>query len=292
MIIKLRYSWIISFFAVLLTAVILCVNIFFPSSALAQSTNVDENAVKLPVIMYHHILKDTTRRGDYVISPSQFEADLQYIKKQGYQTISCGELVAFLDGQAELPQKPLLITFDDGYETVHEYAFPLLQKYEMKAIINIIGCHTDIFSKESEPHHLSYSHVNWEQLNEMLKSGVFEVGNHTYDMHGEKGKNRYGIGHKQGESDESYKGFIKNDIGSLNQKITEQTGVVPLAFAYPFGNIPKDSLETIKSLGFKLLFTCEEKVNYLTTNTELPLKLKRFNRAGRYETWEFFKKLV
>lgn len=291
MVVKLNYKLTAIFCAVFLIAAVTLVSIYMPDSALAQSTALDKDAVRLPVIMYHHILKDGARRGDYVISPAQFENDLKYIKEHGYQTITCSQLIDFFEGGAPLPEKPILITFDDGYETVHEYAFPLLKKYGMRAVINVIGVHTDTFSKEEEPHHLSYSHVSWEQLCEMLYSGVFEVGNHTYNMHGDRSSKRYGVGKKTGETPEEYYNLLIKDIGGLNNVINEELGIMPEVFAYPFGSIPKESMKALFELDFKLLFTCEEKVNYIKPKADLPTKIKRFNRAGRYETYEFFKKL-
>lgn len=253
----------------------------------------EENAsVSLPVLMYHHLSKNPKKLGDYVVSPAQLEEDLCYIEKKGYTAISASELIGFIEGSCDLPEKPIMITFDDGYESVHEYAFPILKKHNMKAVISIIGKHTDIFSNPDEPRHINYSHVSWEQLREMQESGLFEVGNHSYDMH-ESGRNgtRYGIRIKKGESAENYRRALENDIGGLNEKMKNELSITPEVFAYPFGALCRESKPILKEMGFKLILVCEEKVNRFERGTELPVSVRRYNRASKYSTYEYFKKM-
>lgn len=297
MIIKLNYRLLGIFLALLIVGGFWIADLAiekeplsFAMGAKTADTPVSEE-VRLPVIMYHHLLKDEARRGDYVISPTLFEADLKYIKENGYTTITAAQLLAFIKQGDPLPDKPIMITFDDGYETVYSYAFPLLQKYEMKAIISIIGKHTDIFSQEEEPHHLNYSHVSWDELREMQKSGVFEIENHSYDMHNPRGSERYGSSKTGGESDSGYRDALIKDVGGLSESIEAEIGERPIMFAYPFGAISKAAEPVLTELGFSILLTCEEKVNILKPGQGIPVKLKRFNRAGGYETKEFFMKL-
>lgn len=293
MIIKLNYRVIGIVLALLIVGGFWIAELFGPQNPLSLSVDVSgETETALPVVMYHHLLKDEARNGDYVISPKQFEADLIYIRDKGYTTITTAQLLDFIQNGTPLPEKPIMITFDDGYETVYSYAYPILKKYDMKAIISVIGKHTDIFSKEGEPHHLNYSHASWEELREMQESGIFEIQNHSYDMHDPRGSARYGSSKKGSESSEGYRDALIKDIGGLSETIEREIGVRPILFAYPFGAISKEAEPVLKELGFTVLLTCEEKVNYIKEGQPLPIKLKRFNRAGKYTTEEFFKKLL
>ena len=101
-----------------------------------------DGSVSLPVLMYHHILESSSRLGDYVISPQQFEADLQFLSVHGYQTVTVLDILRLVQTGGPLPEKPVLITFDDGYESTYAYAFPLLKKYGMTAVVSIIGSYT------------------------------------------------------------------------------------------------------------------------------------------------------
>lgn len=261
--------------------------------ASAQTEPETEKTIKMPVLMYHHILKNNKRWGDYVISPQQFEKDLQYIKEAGYTTVTADQILNFFLRKEPLPEKPIMITFDDGYESFHEYAYSLLQKYNMKATVMIIGKYTDLYSS-GERGNVNYSHVNWDQLREMVESGLVEVGNHTYGMHQNQSGCRIGIRKLENESDEEYKKVLMEDVGALNQEIIKELEIMPVAFAYPFGVFSKQSDSILQELGFQLIFTCEEKINILNQSDYQEgdlIKLKRFNRASKYSTEEFFRKL-
>lgn len=289
MVFRINYNYVAAFLSLCVVAAFCMLELAAPRTLGAEAPVEDGNAVAVPVAMYHHVLDSTTRLGDYVISPAQFEEDLQYIQKCGYTTISAAELLDFTQNGTPLPEKPILITFDDGYEGVHEYAYPLLKKYGMKAVISVIGRYTDLFSNPDEPRHLNYSHCSWEQLREMQRSGVFEIGNHTYDMHenGSNGK-RYGIRIKKSESAEEYRENLYDDVDAFNSEIEVEIGVRPTVFAYPFGALCKESKPLLTQMGFRMILTCEEKVNTFTPGMEEPIIVRRFNRAHRYSTYEFY----
>lgn len=289
MVFRINYNYVAAFLGLCLVAVFCCIELAAPRTLGAESAALDGGAVALPVAMYHHVLTEPSRLGDYVISPEQFEEDLQYIQKCGYTTISAAELLDFTQNGTPLPEKPIMITFDDGYESVHEYAFPLLQKYGMKAVISVIGRYTDLFSDPNETRHINYSHCTWDQLREMQQSGVFEIGNHTYDSHvtGTNGK-RFGIRIKKGESPDAYREYLYEDVGAFSQKIADEIGVSPSVFAYPFGALCNESKPLLTEMGFRVILTCEEKVNTFSPGMEEPVVVKRFNRAHRYSTYEYY----
>ena len=283
MVIKVNHNYVAAFLAVLLVGVFCLFELWGPASVrTAAEAEIPEGSIRLPVVMYHHLMKDQSRLGDYIISPAQFEEDLLYIQKCGYTTISVFELMDHQFNGASLPEKPILITFDDGNESVYAYAYPLLKKYNMKAVVSIIGKHTDFYSEPETPNDVSYANLTWDQLREMKQSGVFEIGNHTYNMHedGTKGT-RYGIRIKKGESPEDYRKAILEDVGGLSIEMNEQLGESPTIFAYPFGALCKESKPLLTEIGFQVILTCEEKVNVVPENAELPIVLKRYNRAHK-----------
>lgn len=282
MVCKINYAVTALIITVIIIGVSLC-------TVKAQQVDADVDTVSLPVVMYHHILN--SKQGDYIISPAQFEEDLQYIKKQGYTTVTTAQILGYIQGGEPLPEKPIYITFDDGFEAIYTYAMPLLKKYDMKAVVSIIGKHTDIFSNPEETRHLNYSHLSWAQLREMQASGVFEIGNHTYDMHDNCNNKRYGIRKRQGESQCEYVEYLNSDIGALSKQMEKELGATPIVFAYPFGALCRDSVEVLSDMGIKVLLTCEEKVNKIEIGAKTPISLKRFNRAAKYSTYDFFKRL-
>lgn len=247
------------------------------SSKSIQQTAADySETVRVPILMYHGLIKDSALQTEYFISPDVFENDLKYIKENGYTTVLMSDLVDFVYENKPLPEKPIILSFDDGYYNNYCYAYPLLKKYNMKAVISIIGLYTDKFSRADE-NNAAYSHITWEQINEMTDSGLVEIQNHTYNMH-ELGDRR-GSGMKQGESKTQYRKVLTDDVNRLQKEIRYYTGNTPDTFTYPFGIFSSYEEELLKELGFKATLSCSEGVNYVTYSDKSCLyQLKRVLR--------------
>jgi len=121
--------------------------------------------------MYHHIAEagatDDAVRRDLSVAPSRFAAQLEYLARQGYHTISLSDLVAHLQTGAPLPTRPVVLTFDDGYADNYTHAFPLLRQYGFRGIFFVI---TDFLDRDG--------YMTWAQVKEMHKAGM-EIGSHT-----------------------------------------------------------------------------------------------------------------
>ena len=237
-------------------------------------------AVELPILMYHHLLKEKSRQGKYTVSPDDFAADLDWLLHEGYETVTVGQLIDWVNGDGSLPPKPVMITFDDGYESFYEYTFPILKERNCKAVFSIIGRYADEYT-ESEDHHINYSHCNWMQIDELAGSGLVEIQNHSYDLHtNEAGKN--GSMKVSGEAVSDYEARLHEDIGKMQTLCEDWCGLTPTAFTYPFGSISAEALPVLKVMGFQAALTCLEKINYLTGDPEELFHLNRFNRpAGK-----------
>lgn len=247
-----------------------------------------EEYIKVPIIMYHSILKDPARSNKYTITPAVLEEDLKYIKANGYETITISDLISYVYADKPLPPKPIILTFDDGHYNNYGYLYPLLEKYDMKAVISIVGSYTDKFSETNEAN-LNYSYLRWKDINELISSGRIEFQNHTYNLH-DNTHGRIGAKKKKGESDDVYKKILEEDINKLQNEFKENTGYVPTCFTYPFGGISNSSLDIIKELGFKASLSCEEGINKITKNPNSLYLLKRYNRPSYVSTYNIFKK--
>ncbi len=241
--------------------------------------------IRLPIIMYHQILKDKSTWGKYVISPDDFEKDLLFFIENGYTTINMQDLIDFVYNGKELPEKPIMITFDDGYLTSKVYVLPLLQKYNMKAVVSIVGEYTDKFTEINDKK-LSYAYLSWDDVNEMISSGHIEILNHSYNMH--QISKRKGITKLRWESLEDYRKVLNNDILHMQNIIESKTGFKPVAFTYPFGSVCKDAEPILRDMGFLAMLTCNEGVNLLTGDKEELYSLKRYNRPYGINREKFF----
>jgi len=243
--------------------------------------------VELPILMYHHIHSSPDRWGAYVISPETFENDLRYLKELGYESVSLSELLAFSKGEGTLPEKPILISFDDGHKSFQTYALPLLEKYDMSAVVAVVGAYTEAYSQTSD-HNVSYAYLSYEELRELAASPHVEIISHSYALHDTKG--RLGCKILPGESREVYEALLKEDIRLQGEGFQRELGFLPVAFAYPFGAGCPEAKEILKEAGFEVLFTCTEKVNRLTGDPAELLSLGRFNRPHGLSSWEMMEK--
>jgi len=257
-------------------------------SNIAYASENASDSVKLPILMYHSVLK--SRNGTYIVSPSQLEQDFKQLVTCGYTAVTCDEIIDYVDGVGSLPEKPVLITFDDGHYNNMYYALPLLKKYNLKATLNVIGKFSDFSTTSGDIDNPNYSHVTWNEVAEMSAEGIMEIGNHTYNMHNYKP--RFGLSQKYGESDEQYVTTLKKDIGKLQKILFESTGKQCKVLAYPFGKYNNLAEQTLVDMGFRIMFTCNEGINTITKGkTECLYKLKRINRSGLYDTETLMNKI-
>lgn len=263
-------------FYILIIALVTCSVFFILGSAEENPQNTDE--VDLPILMYHAICTKSDKTGKFVITQNSFKEDLEYLSQNGYTAISISELIDFVENGTPLPDKPIMLTFDDGYFNNYCYAYPLLKEYNQKAIISIIGKYTDLFTEAPEENP-NYSHITWEQAKEMCDSGLVEIQNHSYNSHTtDKGRN--GTKKKKGESIEAYCDYIYADVGKLQEEIKNNLGYTPTTFAYPFGSICEASYDILKEMGFKCTLSCEEKVNKVKAgDSECLYRLGRYLRT-------------
>lgn len=118
-----------------------------------------EDDVKVLVLNYHMV---NSMFISLAVEPEDFDWQMKYLVDHGYHTISIDELYDFLAGQGTLPDRPVLITFDDGYVDNYTNAYPILKKYNLKATIFIV---TGFVSKRR-------GYLTWDQLREMEKNGI------------------------------------------------------------------------------------------------------------------------
>jgi peptidoglycan/xylan/chitin deacetylase (PgdA/CDA1 family) len=264
--------------------------LFFPfANNVINALSIPQDGVCVPILMYHSILKDKQKIGDYIMTPERFEQDLIYIKEKGYTTITITDLINYCEKpDAELPKNPIILTLDDGYYNNYVYVYPLMKKYNMKCVISVIGIFSDE-NIEGEKMSPNYSHLTWDQMKEMSNSGYVEIQNHSYNMHtydnGRKGSIK-----KIGESSDIYTKLFTEDVLYLQNILKEKAGIIPNTYAYPYGRISKESIPTLKTLGFKATLSCCEGKNYITKNSSLT-RLKRYNRPGKKSTYSFFQKV-
>jgi len=205
--------------------------------------------VQVPVLMYH----DISYLGEgYSKTPEQFRAQMKELKDAGFHTISYAELVDFVENGTSLPEKPIVITIDDGYHSNYEYAFPILQELDMKAEIALIG---------GAIQYTSWG-LKWDEVREMEKSGLVSFQAHTFQMHEDSSSwgGRLGVLRAEGEPWSRYVETLSADTVKILDTIERETGVRPIAFTYPRGKWNHLAEALVTQLGCKVTVTTKDGV--------------------------------
>ena len=236
---------------------------------------------ELLVIMYHHISERSSLLNNYVITPEEFENDLKYLKDNGYQSVKTSQIAS-----SDLPEKGVLITFDDGFLSTYKYAKPLLEKYGMTAVCAVIGSVMLEFTEH--PNTVSdCAYMDIETVKALLDSGTIEIACHTYDMH--KTDTRKGCSKIKWESETDYTTALTNDLTEFNNLYTQSFGTSTDIIAFPYGEYSDMTISIAENCGYKIMLTCDEKINHVSSDSTAPIILGRFNRPHGKSTEEFFR---
>lgn len=177
--------------------------------------------VTVPILLYHHIGYSPSD-SLYYVSPDEFDRQMNLLYQWGYKTISVEQLVEAIQRGAQLPNKPILLTFDDGSETVYTDAFPVMRKYGFTGAVyivyNFIGA--GLF-------------MDRDQIRELYAAG-WEVGSH-------------GVSHMELPP---RPGKQENEIVSSRRRLESYLDVPVRSFAYPFGAYDSESLRLVKFAGY------------------------------------------
>ena len=238
----------------------------------------------LPVLTYHHLAE--TGGSNLDVTPTVFEAHMAALTEAGYQSVSLAQITDYVEKGTALPDKPILITFDDGYLSNYELAYPILQKYEMKAVIFIIGrlVGRDTYSDADQP---IVPHFSYTQAAEMSASGLIEIQSHTYNMHQseayETGVARTTAQRRPEESESAFIELFRADFIQSKEEIEQGTGAPVTAYSYPLGDASVLTDALLRDMGVKITLTTKSGVNVLVKG--LPQSLLQLKRLSmRRET--------
>jgi len=231
----------------------------------------------LPVLVYHHIQNHVT--SDVSCTPEQFEAQLKAILAAGYTPLTIEQTARFLaDGLEDKIEKPVLITFDDGYESLYTFAFPVSQKLKIPMTVFVITSRIGRRLQFAE-----YLHEN--QMAEMYRSGLWDFGSHTHDMHSDNLRifDAFGPVKNNPVID-----LMTRDLAMSSSRIQAIVGKKPEAIAWPYGKFNGCISTIARKAGFKLHFTSCSGYNEVGAN---PFSIKRIPVTSRDNAFSVLKKI-
>jgi len=203
--------------------------------------------VAVPVLLYHGLVDEDDGSN---VTVANFREQMTALKENGYTTIDTHDLWAFYKQGAKLPDKPVMITFDDGRKDSFLNSEPILEELGFKAVM------FDVTGKQDEQDQFFLS---WDELRQMRDSGRWDIEAHAYEGHdvipinanGETGhfaSNKMWLSAQNRlESDEEYKGRLSRELLAAKQDLEENLpGIDVDSVAYPFGDYGQMSVNMDK----------------------------------------------
>ncbi|MBD2778540.1 polysaccharide deacetylase family protein [Iningainema tapete] len=219
--------------------------------------NLNERAklAKVPILMYHDILPE--KKVFFDVTPQELEQHFQLIKESGATPISLDQLMNHLQTGMPLPEKPVLLTFDDGYGGHYEYVFPLMKKYGYPAVFSIYT--------KGIGNNVGRTHVSWENLKEMVANPLVTIASHSVTHPDDLTK----------MSDEQ----LQKEIFESKSILETNLGVKIPYFTYPVGKYDERVAKLVQSAGYQLAFTMSDSDERMAGASDSLLAVSRIGQS-------------
>jgi peptidoglycan/xylan/chitin deacetylase (PgdA/CDA1 family) len=184
----------------------------------------------VPILCYHRF---GPRASKLTVTAAAFEAQMDYLARNGYRVISLQQLAGFLDAKEPLPKKTVVITIDDGYRASYDVAYPILKKFAFPATVFL---YSDFVGASDA--------MTWAQMKEMTASGLIDIQPHS--------KTHANLTLRlSGETEAKYRERIRREvdapIGAIRERLTEAS----LTYAYPYGDVNEMVISELARAGVK-----------------------------------------
>lgn len=218
--------------------------------------------VRVPILMYHNISskRDTATANDvWTVQTDDFEKQLQSLRAQGYTSVLPKDLAAAAAGKNILPDKPIVITFDDGFHSSLTIAEPLLKQYGYCGIVYLITSYiTD--TPEQRKKYRATPCLIWPEVRAAMQRGTLTFGSHSH-------------------THQKHPDATASELATSRDVFRARTGVRPDSFCYPHGQYNDHLINTVHATGFKIAMACEDDVAIIDQNANL-LTLPRVSVFG------------
>jgi biofilm PGA synthesis lipoprotein PgaB len=243
------------------------------------------------IVLCYHAVPLTALPGDSFSIPQQkFVEQMEYLRTHGYHPVSFDDILRAGKGERDLPEKAVLLTFDDGYISYRDFVLPVLEELGYPSVLAIVGN----FIEYSRPAGLAEPLMSWGQIKEVSSHKLVEVVSHSYDLH--KGVKYNPQGNEAAaaasvaynpdtrtyETEEKYRSRLEADFIAQKNLFKERLGFAPRAMVWPYGRFNQISVEIAKKTGMLSTFTIErgfssiEYLDALDRNMVENIQMERF----------------
>lgn len=215
---------------------------------------------RVAVLVFHAVAEEPSNPNTMRLK--DLEETFQALLDGDYHPISLEQFHAFIEGRAEVPPRAVLLTFDDGYSDVYKVIFPLTKRYNYPAVVFAVSKWFDRYPRPEN----SREHLSVGEAKELLSSGLWQIGGHSYDghrlisgSHNEEGAylvtRRLMAEDFRLESEAEYRSRVWQDI-TLNTIALKRAGVnEPKDFAFPYNAFNADLVKMLNEAGYTYLYT-------------------------------------
>ncbi|WP_337104019.1 polysaccharide deacetylase family protein [Paenibacillus sp. YIM B09110] len=274
-----------SFLSVLLIAM---VNLLFITACTGPISGVSKKPIdeqRVIALMYHDVAMEESADRGATISLEKFKEHLSTLKDNGYTIINMEQFYDFVHHGKSVPDKSVVLTFDDGYQSFYSLAYPALKEEGATASVFVIGESSDMFNPDALPH------LTWDEMRELDKNGM-GVYNHTYKSHFYgpatiDGQMKPALAYplylaykKRMETPDEYKQRIYSDMAFMEKRLANELGKSDGIMAIPYGSYNEMVIEEAEKAGISLFFTTKEGLNKTGEHEVYRLNAGRPNYSG------------
>ncbi|GAC1304028.1 MAG: poly-beta-1,6-N-acetyl-D-glucosamine N-deacetylase PgaB [Steroidobacteraceae bacterium] len=264
----------------------------FAVGALGYSATLGADADPTILAICYHDVSDADPDQTYMaVSTDHLVQQFNWLRRNGYHPVSIDDLLRARALQVPLPDKPVLLTFDDGYASFYTRVFPLLKLYQFPAVLAVTGSWMKGDSRASvvygsESNRVPRSlFISWDQVREVMQSGLIEIAAHTESQHtgiiGNPQLNsqpalttrRFDTATSNYEADGAYTDRLKADADEISSEIQRETGHRPRVIAWPYGSYNQLAESIYAADGMTIGLTLDDGTAKLGNLTAMPRML-------------------
>jgi peptidoglycan/xylan/chitin deacetylase (PgdA/CDA1 family) len=260
----------------------------------AASSNVAARP-QFTAVVFHDVVDRAGEGDSNAVTAADLIAFFEWLRGNGWTAITVDDIERARSGTRPLPDRAILITFDDGNRSLYTRVYPLLLAYRIPIVAALVGAW--IGNPQRETVRLGEDLIpgsgvllSWDEAREMARSGLVEFASHTYDMHQTQLGNPLGgempaaavrvydpsAGY---ETEASYRRRIRSDLERSSAVMLKELGVAPRALAWPYGRYTEVAQQEALAANYKYLFTLEPEPGFLDDLPNIP----RLTPVGRLD---------
>lgn len=234
-------------------------------------------SAELLVLSYHeasHVVGRDKGFKAMTLETSELAAQFSWLKEHGYVSVDVDDLLAAQRGERPLPEKAVLLSFDDGYRGMYEQVFPLLRAFDYRAVLAVVGSWLETPADKAVMYGTELVSrdyfLSWQQIREMVNAGYVEVASHSYDLHHGVLANPQGntqpaavtaiydatTGRYEGE--QQYRQRIRRDLQRNSDLIARRTGQRPRVMVWPYGAYNHVTIDIARDVGMPVTMSLED----------------------------------